>query len=127
MRRFTIGILMLMTVFSISAFAQQARQIRVSVDVAADELVKSQLVSNVNSSLRALGDVIIVNNEPKIQIQIVALKSNYVGGRTAGYAISIVVLRTAVSQLGVKKLVESITKDEAIRSILLTQLVTVLI
>jgi hypothetical protein len=108
--RKTLTTLLTLLLFSICTSAQQRRQVRVSVKVTADEVIQSQLISNINSGLRNLGDVVIAGEDDvKMHIDIVVLKTSNVGGRVSGYAVSIVVTESQISKQTVKKIVDGAT------------------
>lgn len=111
-------LLLLVMTLSVSAAAQQKREIRVSVQIAADEVVKSQFQSRVTSALRSLGDVVVVNTDYKYRISLVILGLGPEGGRQTGYVASIVVQETEISKDAINRMIDKEVQDGSINSVL---------
>lgn len=98
-----------LTSATIQAHAQQSKQIRVSVNVSADTVIKSQFSSKINSALRRLGDVTVVETDPLYEIHIVALTNTTGRAQLAGYTVSIVVIEHGISKDTIHGLIDSMT------------------
>ena len=59
---------------AISIYAQDFREIKVSLDINADERYESAIVSQINKELRNLRDIVIVESEPRFTIKILVLR-----------------------------------------------------
>jgi hypothetical protein len=59
---------------AISIYAQDFREIRVSLDINADERYESVIVSQISEELRNLRNIVIVGSEPRFTIKILVLR-----------------------------------------------------
>jgi hypothetical protein len=109
------GILMLLAV---STLAQQPRQIRVSVQVSSDDVVESRLLSNINGGLRRLGDVVVVDDDAKFHVSVVALKNTLSAGVTVGYVVSIVVTESEMSPGAIQHMIDEGTNSRVNKTLL---------
>ena len=100
----------LLFIFVISANSQ-THTFQVSVSVSADEVVRSQVSSSINSGLRGLGDIALVSErDANYHLSIVVIANTF-NGRTAGYTLSIVITKNILPPTSAPKALRSLAKD----------------
>ena len=66
-------------------------QTRVAVSVSATDSLRNQITSYITRELRTIPDIVIVEDKPEYEIQIVALNDALESGRKIGYSMSVVI------------------------------------
>lgn len=89
-----VGILLFATTILVYAQEQSAKNtFRVTLDVSGSELIKSEVTSYISRELRSLTDIVLVDSDPDLRIEVVALASKDRLGNLLGYTLSIVVAK----------------------------------
>ena len=76
-----------------SAEAQVQTEFRVEVQVTADNLIRSQIASNINRALRTIPDIVVVDGNPHYRFQILASEVYTRQGNPVGVVLSAVAIR----------------------------------
>jgi hypothetical protein len=102
----------------------------VAVHVSADQ-VKGEVVSYLSRELRVIGDVVVTDIQPSLDLTVIVMETQSVGGTSTGYAMSVLITRP----LYPKPLVRAIatmskqslaTKDQQVLECLLSDYQTIL-
>lgn len=95
------------TVFPLHSLAQADKHmIRVAVDISADDVVKSDFTSGINSGLRRLGGVVVTSDDETLRVYVVAMQNSLADGQRVGYIASIVVVKRPFSAASRKALIK---------------------
>lgn len=82
-----------------NASAEPRFQCRVAVNVSAEPGLKQQISSYINRELRALRDVVLVDENATIRVSIIGLQDRTVAGRDLGYTLALVTSRKLETSL----------------------------
>jgi len=111
-------LLLLLALLAFSGYSANAQTIKigVSVDVSADDSIKSDIESYVKRELRALNDIDLYASKPDFEIQLVAIKPG------TAVAISVVVLRkydwtSYIDRTLPSKIIDAKTKNDLIKTL----------
>lgn len=109
-------LLLALLVFSVYSANAQTIKIGVSVDVSADDSIKSDIESYIRRELRVLNDIDLYASKPNFEIQLVAIKPG------TAVAISVVVLRkydwtNYINSKLPSKIIDAKTKDDLIKTL----------
>lgn len=89
-----VGILFFATTILVYAQEQSAKNtFRVTLDVSGSELIKGEVVSYISRELRSLTDIVLVDSDPDLRVEVVALANKDRLGNLLGYTLSIVVAK----------------------------------
>jgi hypothetical protein len=94
---------------------------KVSLEVTADDPFKDEVTKLINKELQALGDLELVDSDPDLQIEILALKNENTGGFFIGYTLSICVTRK-MDSAKIRNILSTQVKNQEQRKLLLDSL-----
>ena len=94
---FTIALLL--TASSVSAQEKEFPKFvaRVKLSVSGSENIKDEVVSYLSRELRALGDVVIVEQDARWELSVIVMELASRGGSKNGLAFSVVVIRPFIT------------------------------